>query len=109
MSLCGIPTFTENSGSFFTTSEVSTILALLNIIDNPIQDIALITVLLSPIAGFSADELCLIRHEDKCNPFYFALKEFSSKDAKSKMFLEKLERWRILATTMPSDTLINYI
>lgn len=109
MSLCGIPTFTENSGSFFATSEVSTILALLNIIDNPIQDIALITVLLSPIAGFSADELCLIRHEDKCNPFYFALKEFSSKDAKSKMFLEKLERWRILATTMPSDTLVNYI
>lgn len=109
MSLCGIPTFTENSGSFFATSEVSTVLALLNIIDNPIQDIALITVLLSPIAGFSADELCLIRHEDKCNPFYFALKEFSSKDAKSKMFLEKLESWRILATTMPSDTLINYI
>lgn len=109
MSLCGIPTFTENSGSFFATSEVSTVLALLNIIDNPIQDIALITVLLSPIAGFSADELCLIRHEDKCNPFYFALKEFSSKDAKSKMFLEKLERWRILATTMPSDTLVNYI
>ena len=109
MSLCGIPTFTENSGSFFATSEFSTILALLNIIDNPIQDIALITVLLSPIAGFSADELCLIRHEDKCNPFYFALKEFSSKDAKSKMFLEKLERWRILATTMPSDTLVNYI
>lgn len=109
MSSCGIPVVYDNSGGFFSTIEISVITSLLNIIDNPIQDIPLISVLLSPIANFNIDELAFIRAKNPDLPLYFALLEDAQDNEKSKIFLNKLKKWRALASTMQSDELINYI
>jgi len=42
---------------FLKTVEVQVMLSLLQIIDNPLQDIPLLSVLRSPIVGFTTDEL----------------------------------------------------
>lgn len=109
MSSCGIPVVYDNSGGFFSTIEISVMTSLLNIIDNPIQDIPLISVLLSPIGNFKIDDLASIRAQKIDSALYFALLEYSEKNEKAKVFLNKLKKWRALALTMQSDELINYI
>lgn len=109
----GIPVFADTSTGFFKRSEVQVVMSLLQIIDNPMQDIPLISVLRSPIAGFTSEELMDIRLEDKDNSFYEALIKASDKEdslgAKSKAFLERLEIWRDKALHMPTDELIWYL
>ena len=110
LELCGIPAWSDTSRSFFETVEISTMLSLLKIIDNPIQDIPLLSVLVSPIFGFTPDDLSEIRVADKTVPLYFALKkQAESGDKKCVRFLSEINNYRRLASTMPSDKLIQQI
>lgn len=56
--------------------EINVIMSLLKIIDNPINDIALVTVLRSMIGGFTDNELIQIRIENKNKTFYEAMCEY---------------------------------
>jgi ATP-dependent helicase/nuclease subunit A len=53
----GIPFFSDESGNYLESIEVNTIISLLKIIDNPLQDIPLVTVLRSPIGGFKDNDV----------------------------------------------------
>jgi len=61
----GVPAYTDSSSAYFETYEISVMLSLLKIIDNPLQDIPLLTVMLSPVFAFTAEEAALIRHAAK--------------------------------------------
>lgn len=67
-----IPFYAETSLGYFETLEVMTILNLLQVLDNPIQDIPLLSVLHSPIYHFTAEELMQIRmmSENKEDNYY---------------------------------------
>ena len=56
----GIPVTLEDGKGYFDAMEVVTVLSVLRVIDNIQQDIPLASVLLSPIGGFSDDDLALI-------------------------------------------------
>ena len=98
LSNANIPFYTENSGEYFENTEVQTILSLLRIIDNPLQDIPLVAVLRSQIGGFSVDELSTIRICDKNCSFYDAMQKTLNLEnelsLKIKSFLNKLYDWR---------------
>ena len=100
----GIPIFSEMEGNFLETIEMRTMLAILKIIDNPIDDINLLTVLRSPIGGFNDNELIEIRLLDRNSSFYEALKKSNS--PKAKHFLEQIEEFRVDEKKMPLDELI---
>ena len=100
----GIPLFSEMEGNFLETIEMVTMLATLKIIDNPIDDINLLTVLRSPIGGFNDNELIEIRLLDRNSSFYDALKQSDSPKAKS--FLSQIEEFREDEKKMPLDELI---
>lgn len=107
---CGIPAWSDTSNSFFGTVEIATMLSLLKIIDNPIQDVPLLAVLLSPMFGFTPDDLSEIRVVDKSVPMYFALKKHAELGhEKCEKFLHELSCYRRLASTLPSDKLIQHI
>ncbi len=53
----GIPAYAETGTGYFDTVEVETVLAMLAVIDNPIQDIPLAAVLRSPMVGLDEEEL----------------------------------------------------
>ncbi|WP_124067667.1 helicase-exonuclease AddAB subunit AddA [Clostridium sp. E02] len=53
----GIPAYAERKTGYFSAIEVETVLSMLNIIDNPMQDIPLAAVLKSPIGMVSDEEL----------------------------------------------------
>ena len=59
----GVPAYCTSNEGYFDTVEVETVLALLNVIDNPQQDIPLAAVLHSPIYQFTDEELAtLVAH-----------------------------------------------
>ena len=92
-------------------SEIQTVLALLKIIDNPMQDIPLAQVLRSPIANFTDNELVEIRLSDNKGYFYEAMLKarISVKEdlrVKIEMFLNSIENWRALEKQMPLNELI---
>ena len=113
-----IPVFADAGSGYFENTEVKTIVSLLHIIDNPIQDIHLIAVMRSPIGAFTPEELVQIR---KANPemsiFEASIRysENRSRDSyeiqeelkeKISMFLSKLKLWREKSLYMPLDEFI---
>ncbi len=56
----GIPAAAESRTGYFTAIEVETVLNLLAVIDNPIQDIPLASVLKSPIGALTDEEMAHI-------------------------------------------------
>ena len=53
----GIPAFAQTRTGYFNTVEVETVLSLLSVVDNPMQDIPLAAVMRSPIVGMDDEEM----------------------------------------------------
>lgn len=107
----GIPVFSDSSQEYLDSIEIQTIMSLLKIIDNPIQDIPLVTVLRSPIGKFTDNELIQIRLNDKKDNFYTCMqKTMISSDQKLKnkiqSFLNNLDNWRKEQEYLALDELI---
>ncbi len=66
----GIPAVCERGGSLLDTSEVQILVAILQILDNPHQDIPLLTALGSPVFGFTPDQLARPRTENRKGDYY---------------------------------------
>ncbi len=94
----GIPCATQENEDFFSAMEVAVMCSLLEILDNPRQDVPLIAVLRSPLAGFSPDRLALIRGRHPEGDFYEALAAFGEEDCEE--FLTRLADLRSLARDM---------
>ena len=106
-----LPVFSDTSGTYLDTVEIQTILSVLKIIDNPLQDIPLVVVLRSSICNFTDNDLITIRLTDRNCNFYEALiktRIIFDGDLKDKIesFLEKLEKWKSISQYMPLDEFI---
>ena len=99
-----IPCSFEESGDFFHTMEVSTAVALLEVVDNPRQDVPLIAVLRSPVFGFSANRLAELRGKTPEGDFYDAVASDGGEDCRA--FLETLGRLRLAARDMSVHRLV---
>jgi ATP-dependent helicase/nuclease subunit A len=102
-----IPTYADTGIGYFDTIEIKTILSLLQIIDNPMQDIPLIAVLKSPMFGFTPEELIDIRLEDRQKSFYEILEVACIRDdelgKKVKYFIDKLNNFKKKSLYMSTD------
>lgn len=104
----GIPCYAEVSTSLLSAYEVSLVLSLLRIIDNPKQDIPLMTVLMSALFGFTADDLANIRLKDRKADLYSCL-VLSKDEPKVKAFLDKIFYYRSLSVSMGTEDFIRMI
>lgn len=107
----GIAVFSDTSSEYLDSIEIQTIMSLLKIIDNPMQDIPLVTVLKSAIANFTDNELVQIRLVEKNENFFTAmLKARNSVEVnlanKINNFLENLEKWKKMLEYKTLDELI---
>lgn len=90
------------------TKEISVFLSLLKIIDNPDSDVELLTVLMSPIFGFTADETATLRIEKRSGSLYSALVYAAENGSdKAKLVISALEKYRLLSVTYPTARLIS--
>ena len=105
----GFPVFSDVSSEYLGTMEIQIMMSVLKIIDNPLQDIPLITVLRSSIGGFTDNELVEIRVDNKNQPFYNSLKEYDGDEKirnKIDIFLGSISKWKEEEKYMPLDELI---
>ncbi len=100
-----IPCTMDAQEDILETTEVSIILSFLQIIDNPRQDVPLVSVLQSPLYGFTAEELAKIRLASK-DDLYLALKERAKVDQKCDIFLQELAELRFEAGEINCHELI---
>jgi len=70
----GIPWSADTGEDFFSFTEINVALSLLRVVDNPRQDVALISALRSPVYGFTADRLAQLRSESR-GDFFTAVEE----------------------------------
>ncbi|NLL63957.1 MAG: UvrD-helicase domain-containing protein [Ruminococcaceae bacterium] len=131
----GIPVYLDAAAGFFDTADVQIITSFLRVINNPLQDIPLLSVLMSPIFGFSADEVSILRLNSKNTSIYAALlkaeknntessarnkgiknpkleignKNIKLNNDKVKYFLETLRKYRRLSVSLPAADLIRTI
>ena len=94
-----IPVYSDNSSSYLDSVEIQTILSILKIMDNPLQEIPLVVVLRSNIANFTDNDLLQIRLTDRNCNFYEALVKTrlcAEGNLKQKIeeFFIKLEKWK---------------
>lgn len=102
-----IPVQCDNSSNLFENNEIKLILSLLRTIDNPTQDISLLSTMMSPIYAFTADELAQIRIENKQKNFYFSV--VNSQNEKVLNFLEDIKNLKKLSVTMSVSNFIRYL
>lgn len=102
-------TLSDETG-FLERSEVETALSFLRIIDNPLQEIALLNVLCSPMVGFDGDDLAEVRLTMPKGNFYSALcKAAENGNEKCTAFLNLLSRLRLMAATSPADRIVSEV
>ncbi len=102
-----IPCDGGESEDFFAAMEVAVLLSLLEVVDNPRQDVPLIAVLRSPLVGMTPDRLAQIRALQPDGDYYEALCKDSAPD--SAAFLSLLEELRTASREMEADQLLWYI
>ncbi len=109
---CGVPLAAARDG-FFEAIEITDLLSVLKLLDNPLQDVPLLAVLRSSLAGLSLDELADIRASFDDRPFWLALNKYHQRNARTEksargngspstrekvaQFLQSFNYWRELA------------
>ena len=109
LSECGIPAYCEEKESAFETLEVKILLNFLRVIDNPALDIPLLSVLCSPVFGFTPDELAQIRANNRKTSLYSALRDYQKHSRKTADFLTQLAALRSVSYVSAVDDLIGRV
>ncbi|MGI6403143.1 MAG: helicase-exonuclease AddAB subunit AddA [Oscillospiraceae bacterium] len=108
----GIPVWVQNADGFLSLREVSMVLSLLEALDNPLLDLPLVAALISPLFGFSDDDIAALRLAGKGLPFYLALEKGASGAVEAGLarrcadFLELFSHLRSRAAVLPTDRLL---
>jgi ATP-dependent helicase/nuclease subunit A len=102
----GIPIHAEVGTGWFAVTEIGVMLALLQVLDNPRQDIPLAAVLISPLGGFRAADLARMRLADRHGDFWDAVRAAAADDsshlepavrARLAALLARIDEWRTAA------------
>ena len=106
-----LPVFSDSSQEYLESIEIETIMNLLRIIDNPMQDIPLVSVMRSYIGKFTDNDLVKIRLSDKYDNFYTCMEKAivdvdSELKEKIKSFFDNLDMWRKEQEYLSLDELI---
>ncbi len=113
----GIPVFTQERGGFFDNQEIADVLSLLEILDNPRQDIPLAAYLRGPLARLADPGEAMARialHGRSLSPpvpFHqavvsYARTESNALAARLRELLDQLDAWRQVARDRPVSELI---
>lgn len=105
----GIPVSSQNESSFFDSTEVFYLTSWLSILDNPLNDVALIAVLRSPSVGFTPDDLSAIRAANRNVCLFDALREAAHDCERYSVFIENYDSLRTAAPDMSAEDILRSI
>ncbi|WKY47018.1 helicase-exonuclease AddAB subunit AddA [Eubacteriaceae bacterium ES3] len=104
----GIPVYFEGGSRYYESLEIRTILNLLNLIDNGHQDLALLSVMVSPIGKLTTDDCTVIRIAYPDGFFYEAAEKYMAEkeddlSKRLKVFYEQVEGFREDSKQLPVE------
>ena len=102
----GIPALAGSQGGLFDAPEVRFLLSLLQTLDNPTQDVPLLAVMLSPVFGFTADDLSALRVDDREAGLYALVCAAAKTQKRYAAFLDTLADLRMLAAALSAPELV---
>lgn len=105
----GIPAKASVTGGFFSAAEIGVMVSFLQVIDNPNQDIPLLSVLMSPVYGFSPDAAARLRVKNKKETVYVSLLRMAETEERCANIIRDIGQYRDLAATMPSDAFLTLL
>ncbi|MDR1463938.1 MAG: helicase-exonuclease AddAB subunit AddA [Oscillospiraceae bacterium] len=107
----GVEAHTARTESLFRSREIAFLLSLLRVIDNPLLDVPLLAVMLSPVFGFSPADLARLRAARRTTPalYHCVLAAAQDADAACRAFLETLDHFRRAAAVMAPGDLIRFL
>ncbi len=96
MRKAGVPCLSTADSAFFTSYEVAVVRAFLRVAENPLDDVSLVSAMLSPIGGFDADQVTAVRLVRKDAPLYTALFAAAEEEEniRCKMLLDQIDSIR---------------
>lgn len=104
----GIPATFESTSSFFELPEIKLVLSILRVVDNPAQDIPLLAAMISPVFGFTPDDMAKIRADFRKGSLYGAvIKAGEDETSKAHSFMKTIGNLRTLAVTETAEDFIN--
>lgn len=106
----GIPVHVASRTGYFQAVEIKTLMQLLHVIDNPLQDIPLYGTLKSFFGGFTEEEIAGIRADDHEVHFYELLTSYEGPlKEKVQRFLKQIAGYRQKTAYTPIHKLIQEI
>jgi len=107
----GIPVYADVDRGYFQALEINIFINLLKLVDNKRQDVPLLSVLRSPIGGFSLDDLIAVRFRRPNTTFFAAIESYveeSSDELGSRLqeFIRRLDMWKEESRIMDIDEFI---
>ena len=107
----GIPAYAEEKSGYFSAMEVQFVLSLLQIIDNPEQDLPMAIVLQSPLIGMDANDLGRLRLSVGEDSLWSGLRSFveTSQNAGWIRFVDSMDTWRTMSRRQGITDLIWHI
>ena len=103
----GVHCVTGDSSDLLHTEEIATVRSILQVINNPLQDIPLIAVMTSPVFGFTAEDLSRLRVLDRYADIYNLL--CCSENEKCRSFLQMLSDLRHSARLLSVTKILSEI
>ena len=113
MNNAGVPTYVDQSYSLFDCYEVNMILSFLKAVDNRLLDIPMLAVMISPVFGFTPDDLAYLKINFKPKHIYSKIylcsgvgddetenKIRNELEKKCEDFIKFMERFRKLSVTL---------
>ncbi|MGN0708036.1 MAG: UvrD-helicase domain-containing protein [Faecalibacterium sp.] len=112
----GIPVYADARENLFEAPHIRPLVALLQVLDNPAQDVSLAAAMLGPLFGFTDDDLVRLREQQNGISLYGAVAAVAAQDgadtpfrAKVRAFYDRLAALRRLARSVPAEQLIEEI
>lgn len=111
----GVPVYFDGAESYFGLPEIRTMTGLLSVLDNPMQDVPLLSTLKMTPFSLTDQELADIRlcKTGRDVPFYVAFREACQQDSpigqRCRAIADTLGEWRFQAECMPLKDFVWYL
>lgn len=115
----GINAKGEEENGYLKSREISILIDLMRVIDNPLLDVSVAAIMLSPMYMFDIEELAYIKSLDKEKHLFTILNNLINSDyqecndifliERCRDFLQSIEKFRLYTVTMTLGELINKI
>jgi len=106
----GIAVWADIKDGLTKAKEICWALSILKVIDNPLLNIPILSAMMSPAFGFTAEEIAILRADDKTKQIYTQVASATKEgNKKCEDFIKTIEKLRQSAVTMPIDKLIRTV